>query len=250
MNKAMIITALLFSIHSSYAQINVHPPVQQIVMNQDKTQGFFSVKNLSQQMVTVKIEAEDWPNRPEKPVYSWTQWLMLPDTMISLKPGESREINYLICLPNDMEQEAVAMVYFTPQQQQQGIKVQSRYGCALYAHKKGTENYQAEIEKITVQISPQGDYYADIIINNKGNIHLLPKAYLIINKAQQRIAYLPLYIKKPLYVHEKKTYTITWVNQEMQGTYHGKLILCFGPDLRIEKKFTFKINEKRLIQNL
>lgn len=245
----ILIIFILFS--TVYSQISVTPVVKKLIISGDKTKGYFSVHNLGSTKKIINIDPENWLKQYNNTVYSWEKWLFFNQRSLVLEPNEKKDISYKVMLSGDIDREVLAMVYFSSKDGHHGINIKPRFGCSLYVYRKGMEKVDASIKDVSVKSLKQGSYCFNISVTNKGNIHMVPEGYLIISQGNQRIEYLPVSVNTPIYAFQKKDISIPWRKNEINGVFHGKLILCIDSKKKIkEKEFLFQICKKGGVKNL
>ena len=127
--------------------------VSPTVINDDvspgkKINGRIQIANTGNSLMTVQISSEI-----KVPFSSQTaknnDWLKLKQTVVSLKPGEKKNIDYSLSAGRKDSGEAMAIIFFN--EKGPNTAVMSRIGAVLYAKIKGTEVMNAEIDDIKIK---------------------------------------------------------------------------------------------------
>jgi len=178
--------------------------------------GFFTLTNPGDTPVTVKVEPEDWsrgPSGTRQPV----SWLTVKPSSLTLRPGKSARVKYVIHVPKQASGELRTQVFFTTEQALGGpgsAPLRSRLGTILYVTIQGTEQVQAEIQEVhwaytasTPGIAKPDRFEVTVTIVNRGNVHIVPEGRSLLQDHQGHTLYtLPLISGWGLLPNEPDTY--------------------------------------------
>jgi len=161
-----------------------------MVINDDvapgkKINGRILIANTGSTLMTVQISRE-----MKIPFSSQTaknnDWLKIKQNVVSLKPGEKKNIDYSLSAGRKDSGEAMAIIFFN--EKGPDAAVNSRIGAVLYAKIKGTEIMDAEIEAIKIKKDELGAITVDLVMHNRGNVYVCPRGKLfIIDSSGERV---------------------------------------------------------------
>ncbi|MBT3817380.1 MAG: hypothetical protein HOG08_03495 [Candidatus Magasanikbacteria bacterium] len=116
-------------------------------------------------------------NQPDPAVY----WVELPKVTDNILPGETRQINFSISIPEHTPPGAHYLGLFAEQTDGAGqIHVKNRVGSLLFLHVAGTVSESVTLSQIeTPSFIWWGDTQIDFTLTNTGNIHVFPTFHVI-----------------------------------------------------------------------
>jgi hypothetical protein len=159
------------------AEIMVAPVVQEVTLDSaSASQGSWRVKNLSSARITVSVRVNGYRdyirghrNAPGPP------WLEVSPAEVYLGPGEETSVAFRAILPDGLEGEEIAMVFF---QEGGSAMIQGRIGTAFYVMGRGTLRPEISLEQIRVVDDGRGGNRFFLQLVNPGNVHLRPSGTL------------------------------------------------------------------------
>lgn len=245
----LILLFLFFITNTISAKITIYPPYYEAWVNKNTiTKGHYLLKNLSKDN-SVKIKVGTSTRMPGfSSQYPVDDWLKLEDTEFVLEPMQSKNVSFLIKVPENAIGELRAMVCFNIKEKE--MMTRQRLSVGLYALiNKGAE-IDGEIEKIKmfpITQNPNGtnSMSFEITIKNKGNIHLRPYGKLIIeNENNKKIGEINFKEGWPVFAKRKFNYMGKWTNPDLSSQ---KLIIRANfrsrhLNKKLQKTFIFEKN--------
>jgi len=159
-----------------------------------KTVKLYPVDSIPSNQGNFALEAQDAPRD------GIGAWIKLAETLVTLEPGESREIPFVITIPKDAdvgEHSGGIIIQKAAPGQAEGeaaASVVTRVGIRVYQTVPGEIIKEIEIDDFSLElIKPQDQKpYYDIVLTakNKGNVSLSPKVSLEIS-GWGKIDYFP-----------------------------------------------------------
>lgn len=221
--------------------------------------GTFTVVNNEDGPVTVSISIENWLKRKgyknELSSIAPDEWLKIEPESFEMEPGSSKFINYYIHIPENLEGELVAMVYFVPKAKEKKSFIQSRFGVCVYAGIRGTERFVCEISSTTVNVVNSDEVNKSINftakVKNTGNVHVRPEGSIIIFSEGKKIKEIKFYKGKPIYPGRSHVYSKQWKNADLpEGKYTAQAVINYGRiynrSISIKgKNIVFSINDEK-----
>jgi len=213
------------------AGISLDPGITELTVKPGTPyEGSITVGNSTDYHLDIKVEPENWLKRrgfenhlsemdPE-------EWISIPSSF-SINAGEEKEIQYTLNIPQDerIQGQLVAMIFFSPQTESEGISVQNRFGASIYSAIKGTENISSEItserassERFTVRVK------------NSGNVHIRPQGYVIIYDlfTDEETRRFPLRAGNPIFPGRSHSFSAPFGEDLPNGRYIAQAVVEYG----------------------
>lgn len=180
--------------------------------------GFFTVSNRIDKKSLVEISLHDWDisKKGESVIRevgqikrSAVKWITLEDSKVILNPGESKEISYILKVPQKVQGSYFALFTFEEKKltnNQVGIPMVVRLGVPLYIKIKGTEMIQAEIGEIALR-KENGVLFLDVEVENRGNVHFRPDIKVTIFKEEVQVDQFELVRDLPVLPGATRSFT-------------------------------------------
>jgi len=223
------------------AGIGVDPTITEVEVAPGRTTtGSFRVANGGEETVRVEVEIEDWLKvRTGKSPIDVGAWFFIDEPAFDLEPKEIKNIGYQIIVPEDVEGELVAMVFFSSIAIGEGsLKLGSRFGVSVYVGVEGTTVLDAEIKDIKYS-----NEKLTIFLSNTGNIHVRPNGTVYIRDLkgklirQQNIPYSAVIFAGGGHAYPLKLE----MDKFSPGKYEVEAVFKTRPVYDKEKEFTKKV---------
>jgi len=198
----------------------------------DLKSGSIGVTNLSSEPMTLRIYAGDWTritgdssgyvfddeggNEPR----SFLDWMTFSPDRMTLQPGEWRDVQYEIRIPNqgDLEGSYWGVIFIEetpdvlpeqgleePDVMRVGILTVFRYAVQIYVTVVGTEVREVTFDSINFEQAQDGiDVTA--VIENLGNIYMRPKVWLELRDTSGNVVYSQEHIRQTLLPESLRDY--------------------------------------------
>lgn len=179
-----------------------------------ETTGYFQVRNTGENPVNVSISFEDWLGKGIEP----GTWIKFEPENFSIGPKETREVRYIINMPEGASGEYAIRVFFSGREE--GAFVGTGLGVHIYAMVKGTEKIEAEIKEFTVKYDPSEGISGSVLIENKGNVHIRPITVIsVLDMEDRQIINFSVPSDNPVHVMSSRAYSF---NNKVPGLVDGR----------------------------
>lgn len=140
----------------------------------EELHGSITLKNPESSTAQFEIQFRDITSKALRDAFP--DWIDFEKTLVTLAPNESKAIPYTVRVPEEATGEFAGRVSFmTPRNSKKGmVKIRSSIAVSIYVKVKGTERYDIEVK--VLQIKPNTPLEADIVLLNRGNVHVRPLA--------------------------------------------------------------------------
>ncbi len=225
---------------SADAQLSVTPgrTVLRARPGQART-GSFLVSNLSDQVMRVSVEPEDWSGGATGGRGN-VSWMKVRPKRLKLKPGRTAKVRYKVRVPKDATGELSIQVFFTTEQEGAPgqMAVRSRLGTIVYLAVEGTEEVGAEVLRVkSFYTAPEGGprdrLEITLDIANRGNVHVVPAGDVRVVDGEGRTRYrMPIRSGWGLLPREQDTYRAIRRGVRLEpGAYTLQITVRCGEDL-------------------
>ena len=198
MKKVIVFTMSFMSTCVLFAGITVTPVRVEIPLAKGMAcDGKYTVRNDYDVPIKVDISSRDWFVLPENRDIKVDQWLKLSPLELSLKPGESGDIHFLVTLSTKPVGSMVAMVSFVPVlEKDPGFNLM--VSASMFVTVKGTEKTAWDFSGIKLS-TYDGKLQAVTSVKNDGNVYLRPVGYATITAGKKEVAKLEFLEGRPVY---------------------------------------------------
>jgi hypothetical protein len=230
---------------SSPPTISVYPSRTYVQIKPGKIyRGFFLITNKSDELIKVKVLAEDWTLMGQGKYGDPKAWIQLQAKEFTIPPKKEHRIPYRIKFPRNISGEKMAQIFFEPSRASgEGSFIVTRTGVLVIAVAKGTEKLQLGNLAIK-RISSQDSEKIELQIANLGNVHAQWNAEVIIIDSEGiEVGGVNLKSTQSLLTGESKRFLGKVENYNASGSrdLRAKVILTYGIENSTEKKEEFLI---------
>ncbi|MFA6320699.1 MAG: hypothetical protein WCY36_02440 [Candidatus Omnitrophota bacterium] len=242
-----VMLCMFVSAPSSYANVSVQPDSTELIVESGKViKGVLQVRNDAAEEVHVKVEPEDWMKKKSTGAsVSVKDWLTVSSLEFDMAPGEDKNVDYSICVPEDSAAEVVAMVFFSTTAPQGNLNITNRYGVSIYAAVSDKLNIDCALVNIEVSRdsvkTDEGIVNKGIIfilnLENKGNAHLRPTGSIEVTGDDGARYNIPIERNFPVYPEGKLSQRVMWKKESLPaGKYEAEVKLDYGALYKLDKK--------------
>lgn len=229
---------------TAYAGIVVTPErhIVELRPGESKT-VVLNIANAGAEDIRMSVELKEWSKPKENKGIQIDSWLAIFEKEFDIKAGETKGLNIRVEAPKEAVGEMVAMIFLCYKEQEES-PINVRYGNPLYLLIKGTERYDAKIEKINCKYDTVDDNdYLRVLVNltNTGNAHIKPDITVdIFDKHNKQVHQIKLEDGDTLFPGKSNAYRAEWHNTELpEGIYSAKVICGY------KNKFKLPMQETR-----
>lgn len=205
-NLIAILIIGLGMVHRAQA-LHVSPSYQFLqVKPGEKVKSKFLVTNNDTSTQTITVSSKDWFILDDNKKISVDQWILFnKNKSITLKPGQSKEVEFSVKAPKEAVGELVGMLSFAVVPNEHSM-VNQVMSVAVYGAIEGTENFKAELAGIMLSPST-GTLRVGVSVENKGNVHVRPTGIVkILDSTGKIYANIILEQGRPAYPGRKESY--------------------------------------------
>ena len=190
--------------------------------------GSISIRNSSDRSLDVRVQVENWLKRrvqdSELVDIEPDEWLSIPSSF-SIGANETKEVEYEINLPADLEGQLVAMAFFSEAPDDSGgVTIRTRYGVCIYAAAKGTEELHVDLGSPRVF---EGKRFR-ITLTNQGNVHLRPEGKVIATDGNGNTYEARLRAGSPVHPGQDHSYLAVFDDYLPEGDYIAQAVISYG----------------------
>ena len=177
--------------------------------------GEYKVINSGHEAVTVRIEPIDWFRQylDKEDTIDVKKWLSLSQKEFTLEPAQIKKIGYTVSIPEHMEEEQAAQIYFSFRGKSQSESLRTRLGVVFYLGVEGRSEIDAELTEFMFDVLPKPekekvyDINFRITVANKSNVHIRPYGTITIKQGEKEVIILQINPEQAIY--PEKTDDIT-----------------------------------------
>jgi len=248
----LVAAGVIFLVQQAQAQevlrnFTVTPPTEEITIDPGGyTEGVIKIINDGPEVQTLDVGTQDFivsdtngtpnlipPNSLSKK-YSATAWLGINPSVITVKPGERKELQYYLQVPADARPGGhYAAVIYTPTKtlgvKGTGAAVQTQIGTLFLITVKGPIKEQANVSKFTTKgFSEYGPITLSTQIKNDGDLHIKPAAYITIYNMFGKASYTMPLESHNIFPEAARDFSNTFGKKFMFGRYKAELVGNYG----------------------
>jgi hypothetical protein len=232
---------------SSPPTISVYPGRTYVQIKPGRIyRGFFLITNKSDELIKVKVLAEDWTLMGQGKYGDPKAWIRFPTKEFKISPRKEYRITYRIKFLRNISGEKMAQIFFEPSRASgEGSFIVTRTGVLVIAVAKGTEKLQLgnlAIKRIAGE-NPE-NAKIELQIANLGNVHAQWNAEVkIIDSKEIEVGRANIKSTQSLLTGESKRFLGTVENYNALGSedLKAKITLNYGIENNSEKKEEFLV---------
>ncbi len=236
---------------TAYAGIIVTPErhIVELKPGESKT-VVLDIANAGAEDLRMSVELKEWSKAKENKDINIDSWLVLFEKEFNIKAGEKKGLNIRVEAPKAAVGEIVAMIFLCYKEQEDS-PVNIRYGNPLYLLIKGTERYDAKVEKIDCKYDATDDSDClRVLVNmmNTGNVHIKPDITVdIFDKDNKRLHQLKIEGGDIVFPGKSNTYRAEWHSTELpEGIYSAKVICSYGNKFKLPaQEVSFEVKRQK-----
>ncbi len=248
----LVAAGVIFLVQQTQAQevlrnFTVTPPTEEVTVDPGGyKEGTIKIINDGPETQTLNVGTQDFivsdtngtpnlipPNSLSKK-YSATAWLGINPSVITVKPGERKELQYYLQVPSDARPGGhYAAVIYTPTKaldvKGTGTAVQTQIGTLFLITVKGPIHEQATVSKFTTKgFSEYGPVTINTQITNMGDLHIKPAAYITVYNMFGKASYTIALDSHNIFPEAARDFTNTFGKKFMFGHYKAQLVGSYG----------------------
>ncbi len=175
--KYLTINILLFSLISTYSFGLSIDPIRTIKYRDAGTitNDVIILKNIKDTATAFDISFRDMSINNT----SSLEWMKIPEKSVQFKPNESINLNYELHIPEDAKGEYYGRLSFVEKDidadnsEATGMmSIKTKISVPVFIIVNGTQNYDSEL--VSLRLNPRNDKQLEILLHNKGNVHIRP----------------------------------------------------------------------------
>lgn len=232
----LIMTVIILATGVVYAGISVTPDrhIVSLLPGEEKT-VMYHIHNTGDEDIDIIIEPKAWAGLRDP-----YKWLSLESDDIYARAGERSPLIVNVFAPEDAEGEMVAMLFLCYKESIES-QLNIRQGTPLYMVIKGTENYDLDIEDVSISYARKGHFYDlnfAVKIKNTGNVHIVPDVKVVIRNSKGRVLRTLSLVRPNIVLREKnQTYRLGWREPGLrEDTYTAEIILDYEDKIKSRSK--------------
>ncbi len=225
------------------------PHIKVVAAAGTTSSGIITVKNKGTTPVAVQVAIEDWIfdkdgkrqfEKPGSTPFSCANWIDIIPLRAIVPPGEAREFNYNVKIPEDAVGGHYAVIFFessTTKEEEEfkgmGVRLVGRIGTVVYQETEGRVNKIGSIPFFEV-IKPEESkpLLLKYKFRNEGNAYIRFKGTLnIIDKHGTTYGMAESQKKRGTLPGDIREDTIKWFGSLPKGTYDVILTVDMGEDI-------------------
>ena len=169
-------------------------------------QLYYDVQNISQNVVSVMIEAKDWA----APSVHWDKWLTLSSDTVNIDAYETKRFYYTVTHPEELEGSVSALLsFFTPKS---GIRTVMSFAVHLVSLQN--QNIHLLIKDVKFTRDRNGELVASISVYNDGNVVLDIAGEIVLHKKNKKEGVFPI-VSNKIYPDSDKLLIVRDINIEL-----------------------------------
>lgn len=248
----LVAASVIFLVQQTQAQevlrnFTVTPPTEEITIDPGGyKEGVIKIINDGPETQTLGVGTQDFvvsdtngtpnlipPNTLSKK-YSATAWLGIDPSIITVKPGQRKELHYYLQVPPDARPGGhYAAVIYTPTKtigvQGTGTAVQTQIGTLFLITVKGPIHEQANVSKFSTRgFFEYGPITINTQIKNMGDLHIKPAAYITVYNMFGKASYTIALDSHNIFPEAARDFSNTFGRKLMFGQYKAQLVGSYG----------------------
>ncbi len=231
----------------AYAGLTVTPSRTEIsLVPGGSFEGSMTVRNDNDVPANVFASVRDWFVLPENKGLTASDWLVIVDSEVYLKPAETRDIKYEVRLSTAAQGSLVAMMSFVPQIEGDQGGITLMVSVSVFVTAKGTEKIDWDVSDVKID-DQTGKLQFSAVVANNGNVHLRPVGNVVIYSKTEVVDSFNFSEGRPSYPGTPRSFVAVSKSDIKPGKYIAKINLqCYGQ--MKEKEVKFKIDKKGVAQ--
>ena len=222
---AFIICNLLFCINLLGLQID--PLRTMITVDAGKKEvGCITLTNTNNKKSNISVSFE---NQAIHGDLGKKDWLTSDQNFVVIEPGQQAVLKYEVFISDGVTGELRSRIAFSevsPDQKEGAVAINTKISVPFFATVKGTEVYDFEV--VSFEVKDDAKETANVIIHNRGNVHVRPSGICSISKMGEEKPLQSIQLNKtkyPVFPNEEKEFYMKLNKPLSPGKYTVELQL-------------------------
>jgi hypothetical protein len=219
---------------NSYSNLGIEPLSFKIILAKgEHYTGQITVTNDNNQSLSLQFQPEYWRRGTcTEPI---SQWLKASPENISIDAHSKKNITFRLVSPK-IDGECLVMMFLAGKETGKNITLRSRVGIPLYIRERKAEILKAEIATFKAVELAGNKVSFKIVINNLGNVHLLPYGILMLQSSYSKKNYQEeIRFEQPIFSKESGEISVQYTETIPPGKYSAKLFIYLDSLYNTEK---------------